>query len=76
MFHFIICCYFVSFLVNLNKFLAYHLHFAYYYKQYANHSLETIEVYQCFSTFFLKGPKSRLTTLLENRTKEILTQVN
>jgi len=30
---------------------------------------------QWFSTFSLKGAKSRITTLLESRTKEILTQV-
>jgi len=32
-------------------------------------------LYQWFSTFSLKGAKSRLTTLLESRTKEILAQV-
>jgi len=31
---------------------------------------------QWFSTFSVKGVKSRLTTLLESRTKQILTQVN
>jgi len=31
---------------------------------------------QWFSTFALKGAKSRLTTLLESRTKKFLTQVN
>jgi len=37
--------------------------------------LKTTALTQWFSTFSLKGVKSRLTTLLESRTKEISTQV-
>jgi len=33
-------------------------------------------IYQCFSTFLLKGAKSRPMALLDNRTKQILTQLN
>jgi len=35
-----------------------------------------VRLMQWFSTLSLKRTKSRLTTLLERRTKEILTQVN
>jgi len=38
--------------------------------------LQDPKLNQWFSTFSLKGAKSRLTTLLENPTKDILTQVS
>ena len=40
------------------------------------HLPKPVPLNQWFSTFSLKGVKSRLTTLLEGRTKEILTEVN